>query len=86
MAQHFKLTSLDINSPRGTCGKKQTNQNVDSLTFNVCCVCLVAQSCPILCDLMDCSLPGSLVHGDSSGKNPGVVSMPSSSVSSQLRD
>ena len=28
------------------------------------CVCmLVAQSCPPLCDLMDCSLPGSFVHG-----------------------
>ena len=24
---------------------------------------LVTQSCPILCDLMDCSLPGSSVHG-----------------------
>ena len=24
---------------------------------------LVAQSCPILCDPMDCSLPGSSVHG-----------------------
>ena len=28
------------------------------------CVCmLVAQSCPTLCDFMDCSLPGSSVHG-----------------------
>ena len=27
------------------------------------CVCvLVAQSCPTLCDPMDCSLPGSSVH------------------------
>ena len=24
---------------------------------------LVAQSCPTLCDAMDCSLPGSSVHG-----------------------
>ena len=24
---------------------------------------LVAQLCPTLCDLMDCSLPGSSVHG-----------------------
>ena len=36
------------------------------------CVCLVAQSCPTLCDPMDCSLPGSSVHGDSPGKNTGV--------------
>ena len=34
-------------------------------------VCLVAQSCPTLCDPMDCSLPGPSVHGDSSGKNTG---------------
>ena len=34
--------------------------------------CLVAQSCPILCNPMDCSLPGSSVHSDSPGKNTGV--------------
>ena len=27
------------------------------------CYCLVAQSCPTLCSLMDCSLPGSPIHG-----------------------
>ena len=27
------------------------------------CVCLVAQSCPTLCNHMACSLPGSSVHG-----------------------
>ena len=32
-------------------------------------VCLVAQSCPTLCDPVDCS---SFVHGDSPGKNTGV--------------
>ena len=30
------------------------------------------QSCPTLCDHMDCSLPGS-VHGDSPSKNTGVA-------------
>ena len=30
------------------------------------------QSCPTLCDPMDCSLPGSSVHGDSPDKNTGV--------------
>ena len=34
--------------------------------------CLVTQSCPTLCDAMDCSLPGFSVHGDSLGKNTGV--------------
>ena len=35
-------------------------------------LCLVAQSCPTVCDPMDCSPPGSSVHGDSPGKNTGV--------------
>ena len=34
--------------------------------------CLVTQFCPTLCSLMDCSPPGSPVHGDSPGKNSGV--------------
>ena len=37
------------------------------------CVCVsVAQSCQTLCDPMDCSPPGSSVHGDSPSKNTGV--------------
>ena len=43
-----------------------------SFAFNYCAVCLVAQSCPTLCDLMDSSPPGSSVYGDSLGKNTGV--------------
>ena len=35
-------------------------------------LCLVAQSCPTLCDPMDCSSPGCSVHGDSPSKNTGV--------------
>ena len=34
--------------------------------------CLVAQLCPTLCNPVDCSPPGSSVHGDSPGKNTGV--------------
>ena len=34
------------------------------------------QSWTTLCDPIYCSLPGSSVHGDSPGKNPGVVAMP----------
>ena len=30
------------------------------------------QSCPTLCNLMDCSPPGSSVHGHSAGKNTGA--------------
>ena len=32
----------------------------------------VVQLCPTLCNPMDCSPPGSSVHGDSPGKNTGV--------------
>ena len=31
--------------------------------FFLCVLCLVAQSCPTLWNPMDCSLPGSSVHG-----------------------
>ena len=34
--------------------------------------CSVAQSCPSLCDPVDCSPPGSSVYGDSPGKNTAV--------------
>ena len=38
------------------------------------CVCVLShtQSCLTLCDLLDCSPPGSSVHGNSLGKNTGV--------------
>ena len=35
-------------------------------------LCLVAQLCLTLCNPVDCSLPGSSVHGASPGKNTGV--------------
>ena len=35
-------------------------------------MCLVTQSCPTPCDLMDHSLPGSSVHGIFPGKNTGA--------------
>ena len=35
-------------------------------------LCWVPQLCPILCDPMDCSPPGTCVHGDSPGKNTRV--------------
>ena len=41
-------------------------------SYNNICVCLVAQSYLTLCDPMDCSLPSSSSHGDSSGKNNAV--------------
>ena len=38
------------------------------ILFNVNLCCIVAKSCPSLCDSMDCSLPGSSVHGISQAR------------------
>ena len=47
--------------------------SMDEWIKNMWCVlCLVSQFCPTLCDQMDCTQPGSSVHGYSSGKNTGV--------------
>ena len=47
---------------------------------------LVAKSCLILCDLMDCRLPGSSVHGILQAEIPEWVALPFSRWSSQPRD
>ena len=49
-------------------------------------MCVLSWSVVSDCDPMDCSLPGSSVHGDYPGKNTGVGCMPSSRGSSQPRD
>ena len=46
----------------------------------------VVQSCPTLCDPMDCSLPGSSIHGIFQARVLEWVVMPSSRTSSQPRD
>ena len=40
--------------------------------YVLCCMCFITQSCQTLRDPMDCSPPGSSVHGDSPGKNTEV--------------
>ena len=52
----------------------------------MCTTCLATQSCPILCDPMDCSSPGSSVHGDSPARVLQWVAIPFSRGSSQPRD
>ena len=47
---------------------------------------LVAKSCPTLFDTMDCSPPGSSVHGILQARMLEWVAMPPSRVSSQARD
>ena len=49
-------------------------------------MCSVAQSCPTLCDPMDCSLPGSSVHVIFQARILEWVAMPSFRGSSYLRD
>ena len=49
-------------------------------------LCLVAQSYRTLCDPMDCSLPGSIIHGDSPGGNTGVGCHAFLQGSSQVKD
>ena len=62
------------------------------LPLNLCvcvCVCLcvlVAQLCPTLCDSMDCSSPGSSVHGVLPARILEWVATPFSWGSSWLRD
>jgi len=58
----------------------------DVLYMYICCVSLVAQSCPILCEPMGCSLPGFSVHGILQARILEWVAMPSSRGSSQPRD
>ena len=55
-------------------------------TFGVYMLGLAAQSCPTLCDPLDCSLPGSSVHGILQARILEWVAMPSSRGSSQPRD
>ena len=57
------------------------------LRLPVCvCACAVALSCPTLCDLMDCSLPGSSVLGISQTRILEWVARSSSRGSSRCRD
>ena len=53
---------------------------------NCCCCYLVAQSCLTLCDPMDCSLPGSSVHGSSQARILEWVVISFSRESSWSRD
>ena len=70
-------------------GKSGSGQKVDPAAradSPSCCawhvLCLVAQSRPTLCDLMNCSPPGSSIHGDSPGKNTGVGDLPNPGIDS----
>ena len=55
----------------GFCSARSSDISEESFGLLRCC-CLVTQSCPTLCDLVDCSPAGSSVHEDSPDKNTGV--------------
>ena len=55
-------------------------------TIKAICCCSVSQSCLTLCNPMDCSPPGSSVHGILQARILEWVAMPSSRRSSQPRD
>ena len=57
------------------------------MTHIICLyTCSVTQSCPTLCNPLNCSLPGSSVHGFFQERVREWVVMPSSRGSSQLRN
>ena len=58
---------VHLSCPRGVLSQASRND----LSFKACAYVHV-KSLSTLSDLMDCSLPGSLVHGDSLGRNTGV--------------
>jgi len=62
------------------------NQGLDTIRGSRMCVCLVAQSCSTLCNLMDCGPPGSSVRGILQARILEWVAMPSSRGASQHRD
>ena len=64
--QHFQFFR------EGGISGKVEYQRLATQFKNYAVLCFVAQSHPTLCDPMDCSPPGSSVHGDSPGKNPEV--------------
>ena len=59
-------------SPWGLKESDMTEQLNNSNAYYKVVLCFVTHSCPTLCNPMDCSPPGSSVHGDSPGKNAGV--------------
>ena len=68
-------------------GTGRKEENIDFFSFFTSSVHAKSlQSCPNLCNPMDCSLPGSSVPGDSPGKNTGGGCLSSSRRSSRPRD
>ena len=80
--KYISWTSIDNMDSNGYMGVYHTISSLFwffsvflCLSLSLCAVlCLVTQSCPTLCNPMDCSPSGSSIRGDSPGKNTGVGS------------
>ena len=71
----------------GVQGVREEKEEGQRLCAKIVCVrVLVTQSCPTLCDPMDCSPPGSSVHGILQARILEWVAIPSSRVSPWPRD
>ena len=68
------------------CPSLKIMNKIQSHNHHCALLCWVAQSCPTLCDPMDCSPPSSSVHGDPPGRDTEWIAMLSSRGSSQPRD
>ena len=79
--------SVFIPIPKKSSDKECSNYHTIALILRLAKVkVLVAQSRPALCDPMDCSLPGSSVHGILQARILEWVAVPFSRASSQPRD
>ena len=80
----FLLLSAELLLGAGTLYLLGLLSTLDSGHLVLCCA--VAQSCPTLCDPLDCSPPGSSVHGILQARILEWVAMASSRGCSQPRD
>ena len=67
----FNITVIQVCAP-ATNAKEAEVERVHEDLLELLVLVLVTQSCPTLWDPIDCSLPGSSVHGHSPSKNTGV--------------
>ena len=82
---------LRLHSIHFTCSGNWRSSSLSWCYREILCVCVcvcvwVAQLCPPLCDPMDCSLPGSSVHGILQARIPEWLAMPFSRGFFWLRD
>ena len=89
----YKREYVSLGSRKKNCARKvdfdgpSGNENNPGGFFHCCCCCcLVAHLCPTLCNPMDCSPPGSSVHGISQASILEWVAISSSKGSSQPSD